>query len=219
MLRMLKSFVAAILFVGFAGLIAGCDKPIETTQRAGNDSGNHSTSSYWNEPATPQPQRVVELLPPSPKIVVALPEVKLTEEMAKTCKVNVGDFFPIKLERIKNALFTPAGKIAIVVVSSPPTTPRATMRLDEILQDIPSMIINVSGNRAENLAYFFPLVTAETQPLIELVVAREEISSEEVAPRIFLLDVTGKIVWFDCEYSVATRDQLEQALRFLLTQN
>ena len=31
-------------------------------------------------------------------------------------------------------------------------------------------------------------------------------------PRTFVLDPSGKIVWFDIEYSLATRRELQQAL-------
>jgi peroxiredoxin len=34
-------------------------------------------------------------------------------------------------------------------------------------------------------------------------------------PRTYLLDPQGKILWFDIEYSVATRRELRHALRFI----
>ena len=34
-------------------------------------------------------------------------------------------------------------------------------------------------------------------------------------PRTYLLDPSGKIVWFDIEYSLATRRELHQALRVI----
>ena len=35
-------------------------------------------------------------------------------------------------------------------------------------------------------------------------------------PRVYLLDPSGKILWFDIEYGTATRRDLEQAIRAVL---
>jgi hypothetical protein len=35
-------------------------------------------------------------------------------------------------------------------------------------------------------------------------------------PRTYLLDSSGKILWFDLEYSRSTRRELNQAIRYVL---
>jgi hypothetical protein len=42
--------------------------------------------------------------------------------------------------------------------------------------------------------------------------AFNQVGSEKL-PRVYLLDPQGKILWFDIEYSLATRRELHQALR------
>jgi hypothetical protein len=42
--------------------------------------------------------------------------------------------------------------------------------------------------------------------------------ASEKLPRTYLLDASGKILWFDIEYSRTTRQQLLSAIRFSLAQ-
>jgi hypothetical protein len=59
----------------------------------------------------------------------------------------------------------------------------------------------------------YPVVLDSDGTALALVAA----DKPRLMPRTFLLDKTGKILWFDIEYSRTTRRDLHQALRFLLS--
>jgi len=46
-----------------------------------------------------------------------------------------------------------------------------------------------------------------------------KVATDKKVPRVYLLDGSGKILWFDVEYSTTTQKDLERAIKFVLGEN
>lgn len=156
-----------------------------------------------------------------------VPPVLLSDGHAKLCKVDVGDSFPaISLPQASGgsaSLDEIAGKRATVVLFWTPDRWMSRAALGDLAKDI----------SAEQLAAGVALVgvavgqdggavQAEidkagakfTQWLDADGKAFAQVGSVAL-PRLYVLDAERRIVWFDVEYSEATRRELRQALAAL----
>lgn len=153
-----------------------------------------------------------------------VPPVELTSDHAALCRVKVGDSLPeIELPKVAggNAKLSGLyGKAATVVVF---WKGDRQMALDE-LADLGPDVVDKFGSRgvevvgvavsdpadavgsalAKSAAKFPNLRDADGK-------AFDKVGSEKF-PWTLVLDSNGKIVWFDLEYSLATRRELQQAL-------
>jgi peroxiredoxin len=160
----------------------------------------------------------------------SMPSPHFTEQHVNTCKVLVGDQFP-KLEladvsgQSQNFGELLGEKLTVVVFwnSQLPTS------LEE-LADLEKRYLGEFGERgmkvvgvnvhdkpelakelAEQSGAKFPeLSDAAGQAFASVASAK--------LPRTYLLDASGKILWFDIEYSRTTRQQLLSAIRHSLAQ-
>jgi len=157
-----------------------------------------------------------------------IPPVLLSQAEVPLCKVKVGDTMPaIKLP---NADIGEATELAKLY--GPKATVVAFWKADrrmshQMLADLgPDVIeplgkngvsvvgvaVNDSANSAKaamakNGAKFPNLIDADGAAFAQI--------GTERLPRVYLLDPQGKILYFDIEYSNATRRELQQALRTL----
>jgi peroxiredoxin len=156
---------------------------------------------------------------------VTMPKVQLSKGHEALCRVQVGDTMPaFELEQLggsRTALPQLAGKTATVVLFW-----KSDRRMShEALADLAPDVIEPFGSRGVavvGVAVDEPPASAEAALKIAGVKfpnlldaegkAFAEVGSERL-PRIYLLDPQGKILWFDIEYSLATRRELHQALR------
>jgi peroxiredoxin len=154
-----------------------------------------------------------------------VPPVLLSKQHAELCRVKVGDAMPaIELAKVAGGtakLSDLSGKAATVVVF---WKGDRQMALDE-LADVGPDVVEEFGPRGvavvgiavaepaadvrstiqETAADFTQLLDADGK-------AFDKVGSKKL-PWTLVLDANGKIVWFDLEYSLATRRELQQALR------
>ena len=157
-----------------------------------------------------------------------MPKVQFSKREEKLCQVKVGDALPaIELPQIGGSgtakLADLFGKKATVVVFWKSDRRMAGEQLADVGPDVIEtfgkqgvVVVGVAVNEsaasaAEALneagAIFTNLLDADGK-------AFAQVGSERL-PRTYVLDPSGKIVWFDIEYSLTTRRELHEALRTL----
>lgn len=168
--------------------------------------------------------------PPPP---LTIPKVGLTDSLLATCLVNVGDIMPDGEVRTadggKILLKSQYGdKFTVVFFWAEGKSNYTRLSANSALQDLRTDIaepfaakgikvigVNVGDNpssiqerlqqRGVKLPYYFDPDKAFFSK-----------AATSMLPRIYLLDASGKIVWFDTEYSQATRRNLMQAIQVSL---
>ena len=155
-----------------------------------------------------------------------IPSVVLSKQHEALCKVKVGDALPaIELPRLDNGrperLSRILGQRATLVVFWKPDRRMALQQITDLTPDViepfaeqgvavVGIAVNKPASRAqaalEKAGAAFPnLLDADGR-------AFAAVGSERL-PRTYLVDPQGKVLWFDIEYSHATRRELQQALR------
>lgn len=159
-----------------------------------------------------------------------MPKVLLTNRDQKLCKVKVGDPLPAfelprlggkENERVKLAnVFGKRGTVVVFWKSD-----RRAARAE--LADLGPEVVEPFGKGGVEVVGVAVLESPETatQTLAKadakftnLIDADGRVFSQvgsECLPRTYVLDASGKIVWFDIAYSLATRRDLNTALRVL----
>lgn len=156
----------------------------------------------------------------------AIPKVLLSKGDEAACKVKVGDAMPaIELPKLSGGDTTKLadllGKKATVVVFWKGDRRMSQQQLADLGADViepygkdgvavVGIAVDESAKDAESAfkktgAAFTNLHDADGKAFALVGSGR--------FPRTYLLDPSGKIVWFDIEYSLATRRDLHQALR------
>ena len=155
-----------------------------------------------------------------------IPSVVLSKQHEALCKVKVGDALPaIELPRLDNGrperLSRMLGQRATVVVFWTPDRRMALQQITDLTPDViepfaeqgvavVGIAVNKPASRAQAAlkkagAAFPNLLDADGR-------AFAAVGSERL-PRTYLVDPQGKVLWFDIEYSHATRRELRQALQ------
>jgi peroxiredoxin len=155
-----------------------------------------------------------------------MPRVLMSKADEAACKVKVGDAMPmIELPKLggtdRAKLSDLLGKTATVVVFWKGDRRMSQQQLADIGADVVEpfgkqgvavvgITVDESAKDAEttfkNSRATFPnLHDADGKAFAQVGNGR--------LPRTYVLDPSGKIVWFDIEYSLATRRELHQALR------
>jgi peroxiredoxin len=199
-----------------------------------NDSPGSADASLVDAPPAPagasgdgQPPQAIRIElaePPYP------PQVYFSERHAKTNLVGVGEAMPDvtlpDLEGQSRTLRDLYGQRLTVVLfwtaSRVFAAEEFTQLSSEVAETFAAAGVNVVainvGDSAEDVQ---PLVHEATGRIANL---RDEdrtafaaVASEHL-PRVYLLDGTGKILWFDIEYSRSTRRELRNAVVYQLQQ-
>jgi hypothetical protein len=161
---------------------------------------------------------------------LTIPKVGLTDTLRATCLVNVGDTIPdaelLTAVGGKIALQSQYGeKFTVLFLWSEGSSAYARLSANATLQDLQTDIvdpfagkgikvigINV-GDKPQNVReqlkqlgiavpyYFDPDKTFFSK------------IAKSMLPRVYLLDSSGKIIWFDTEYSQSSRRNLMQAIQ------
>ncbi|HEX3726882.1 MAG TPA: TlpA disulfide reductase family protein, partial [Pirellulales bacterium] len=160
---------------------------------------------------------------------LVMPQVYLSQAHAQLCRVGVGDPFPdlelADLEGRQQSVSRLLGKRLTVVVFWNGQRPLAL----EELKDMESVekrfspqgvaVIGINSGDSPKLAA--ELAGHAEVTFVNLVdptgTALAQVGTGKI-PRTYLVDATGKIVWFDIEYSRTTRRSLSQAIGYMLTQ-
>jgi peroxiredoxin len=154
-----------------------------------------------------------------------IPKVELSKGHEALCKVKVGDVLPaIELPDIgtsqQRKLSDLYGKTATVVVFWTGDRPMTRQLLADLGPDVTELFddkgvsvvgiaVNETAPHAKAVldkagAAFVNLLDASGKAFARVGSAR--------LPRVYVVDRTGKILWFDIEYSQTTRRELHQAL-------
>jgi len=160
-----------------------------------------------------------------------IPPVLLSAGHRNLCRVHVGDRLPaIELSRLGGDVTDLAdlqGKRATIVLFWHPDRWMA----QEALRDFSAHVRQWAGESvawvgiacgqpAEAAQAQLAAVQANFPQLLDQDDHAFSLVSTSVGttslPRIYVLDAAGKIVWFDIEYSEATRRELRQTIDFLL---
>jgi peroxiredoxin len=233
--------MSAVALILFAGCDAGM-KPSATAQTAVTKSRTIPEKVKALPVATQVPSAVAKPTTKevgadqgSPKVrttfyrsngkPAAMPHVLLSKKDEAACKVKVGDPMPaIELPKLgqanKTKLAELFGKNATVVVFWKGDRRMSQQQLADVRADIVEpfqnrgvSVVGVSvdesakdaeANVKKSGTNFPNLHDADGKAFAQVGSGR--------FPRTYVLDPGGKIVWFDIEYSLATRRELHQAL-------
>jgi peroxiredoxin len=159
-----------------------------------------------------------------------IPPVLLSKQHEALCSVKVSDTMPaIELEQLgegRKSLAELAGSTATVVVFWKSDRRMALEELADLGPDVlepygragVSVVGIAVGESADGAQAALQKAGANFPTLLDAEgSAFAQVGSERL-PRTYLIDPQGKILWFDIEYSLATRRELQQALRALTTQ-
>jgi peroxiredoxin len=157
---------------------------------------------------------------------ITLPPVLLTAGHARLCKVAVGDAFPaVELPQLGGGpakLESLAGAKATVILYWSPNSWMSRVALADMAQLAPSIepkgakVVGIAvgaddrriSAEIEKAGAKFPQLRDAEGKALSLV-------GTGAPPRIYVLDAKRQIVWFDIEYSEATRRELRQTLAAL----
>jgi len=158
----------------------------------------------------------------------SMPQVYFTEEHAKLSLVHVGDQFP-KLELADldgeqqqfGELLGEKLTIVIFWQSGLPTSLEALADLQaRFLKEFADQGVGVVGINVGDEPLLARELTEQAATEYPQLSDRDHKAFAQVAtrtlPRCYLLDASGKVLWFDIEYSRTTRQQLLSAIRFSL---
>lgn len=157
----------------------------------------------------------------------SIPRVLLSAGHAKLCAVQVGDAFPaITLPKLGGGptdLAALRGEQATVVLFWQPDRWMARTALIDMQRDIANQFnaqhVAVVGIAVQQPQGAVQAALNEAQAAFPQLMDTDGNAFATVGkhalPRLYVLDPTGIIVWFDIEYSEGTRRELWQTLRVL----
>jgi peroxiredoxin len=157
-------------------------------------------------------------------VPATVPPVELSKEHAALCRVKVGDALPeVELPQTSGGnakLSSLYGKSATVIVF---WKGDRQMALDELADLGPDVVQKFGSRGVEVVGVAVDQPAADAQSAVQQTAANfpqlvdadgkafEQVGSQ-MLPWTLVLDADGKIVWFDLEYSLSTRRELQQAL-------
>jgi peroxiredoxin len=167
--------------------------------------------------------------PPLPDIEPTRPIVLLSVGHQQMCRVNVGDAMPaLTLTDIhgnETSLAALYGAKLSVVLFWTADHPYAKEQFDRFEREIvkpygqhgvATITIN-EGNSAEEVKAMAEQPAVEYPMLLDAEGTALSAVGTEKLPRTYLLDPSGRILWFDIEYSESTRRELKNAIVWHLT--
>ena len=230
--------LGAMVLSGVVLIVTGC--PSQQTKESSKGTipkklEPPTSISQVEEPVEKEPipievSKTLEQLEPEPK---SIPVVKLPETLKETCRVAVGDQLPEgELTTVggeKKSLAELLGKGATVVFFwTAGSSEIAEKAIALSLADLQGDALAAYGDKG--------LAVVAINPKDPVQKVKEILGSVEVAfpvltdpegsyfakvaserlPRVYVLDGTGKIAWFDVEFSELSREGLKQTLRVML---
>lgn len=166
------------------------------------------------------------------RLVGRLPNVSLSEQHRATCLVHVGDSFPVlALETLDghpttlSAHFGPRGTVVIFWQTRQPMAVEQIRRLRHELVEryravglqIVTVAVDSDVQRVKPLLAAAGLENQSVNLVDSSGHALAQVARDHL-PRTYFLEPSGTVLWFDLEYSRATRTALEQAVLFYLQQ-
>jgi peroxiredoxin len=166
----------------------------------------------------------------APDAELTMPKVSLTQAHADICRVQVGADFPeLELADLAGGTQSLAklrGPELTVVVFWTGTKSSSRLQLADLEPDVSARFsgkgVTVVGINSGDDPQLAKELAEQAGARFAVLCDRDAAAINLVAPgkvpSTYLLDATGKVVWFDIEYSRTTRRELVQAIRFLLAQ-
>jgi peroxiredoxin len=204
------------------------DSSVETPVKSQDETPPSVPTPKTDKPAQVK-KKAKQELPPS----AAIPKVSLTDKLSVTCLVKVGNELPdvelAGLDGNKVALKSLYGNALTVVFfwNIGPTT-YAQQSVINALGDMQKDIlepfgakelkvvdINV-GNTPEEAKKLLEASGVSFPSLFDADGNYFKSVATEKLPRVYLLDASGTILWFDIDYTRATRRQLMTAIKAVL---
>ncbi|OHB71409.1 MAG: hypothetical protein A2V70_15755 [Planctomycetes bacterium RBG_13_63_9] len=229
MLRCNRSWIMLVVTCLVAACL-GCrrnEKPVTVPNDSGGQPNVDATQSTTPKTHAEPTESVDTAAPPVP-LPETIPQVRMTDELAATCKVGVGDAMPDgklrDLEDNEHLLTELFGEKLTVVCFWTSQNAYATAELADLTPDVAEPYFEkglrviginegdspeVAAQKVQDAGVKYP-VLVDPGGLYFANVATERL------PRTYVLDPDGKILWFDTEYSGISRDQLLRTIRVVL---
>ncbi len=161
----------------------------------------------------------------APPVETAIPPVLLTNQHRQMCRVVVGDPFPpLELQPVAGgeavALLDREGQAATVIALFDVPSPASITMLEDLGQRIAPQYskrgveikaIAVQSD-AQLISWLLTRTTFELPTFSDPTAAGFAQLGEKILPRVYVLDASGKVVWFDLDYSQATERELRATL-------
>jgi hypothetical protein len=200
------------------------------TSVAKNDEVQRKDSFVTEKEEKPISKRSKVKTPPPP---LTIPKVGLSDALRATCLVNVGDFMPngelLTADGGKATLDSLFGeKYMVVFLWSEGGSNYSRLAAVAALRDLQG---DLAGPYASKGVKVIGINVGDRPATVrqELLNAGVKLScffdpdkaffsklAKSTLPRVYLLDESGKIIWFDTEYNQSTRRNLMQAVKVVL---
>jgi len=213
--------IALLVCLAAAGLFVGC----ATERQAEVAQSEPAASDLAANSEVPRPR--TSFYRPSDKDSgepATIPPVFLTDAHKALCKIGVGDQMPaIELPQLggrRAKLADLYGKKATVVVFWKSDRRMALTELADLGPDVVEpfqsagvAVVGIAVGESANSARSVVRQTGAKFPnLLDADGAAFATVGSDKLPRTYLLDASGKVLWFDIEYSQTTRRELAQSL-------
>jgi peroxiredoxin len=177
--------------------------------------------------SAPPGGKIAKPLPDDPEVPLQRPQVFLTEAHAKSCRVKVGDVFPdVTLPDVAGApqdVRRLGGEELTVVVFWSERYVFAKEQFDRLAAEVADRYrehgVNVVAIHVGTPGRPTAAEIADATGFANLLDADSAafgLVATHKLPRTYLLDATGRVLWFDLEYSRGMRRDLDNAIRFFL---
>ena len=216
------SLVVGLSLVAIVGCGTTATGPVVSQVTAAKKSDAKKTPSK-SKSSVPKPHEVHKEIVAVDEITI--PEVFLTSEHSAMCRVRVGDQLPAmslpKQGGGQADLASLQGKKATVVLFWHDDPWMSETALQDIGNDVKASdevaVVGIAVNADSEVeakikeaeATFPQLLDSDGKVFNQIGMTK--------MPRVYVLDGSGKIVWFDIEYSESTHRELKQTLAVLTT--
>ena len=198
------------------------DADAKSSERPFDQPGEESVNPPVVQPEEPPP--------PPPTI----PKVVMSNELRATCLVGVDDTIPETELADLDGKMSGLGslydsKLTVLCFWTIGTSPRSQLVAGAVLQDLMKDVVGPFGEQGVRVV---AINVGDPVEDVKKYVADAEatfpnlldpqgeyyakIATERKMPRTFLLDVQGKVLWFDLEYSNTARRNLVQGIEVAL---
>ena len=233
-MQIAKSRWTCGILIGILAACLGCpggqptNPPTEGNAAAGKPSAAPTDRGTAKEGATD----ATAVPPAAPVEKPKIPEVHLTEDLQKSSHIRVGSSVPDAelpdLAGNRHAVRSLFGKRLTILVFFKGNGIYDRMLSSELLQDMQRDVATAYGkdgisviavdvrDEASVAREIAGEAKASFPVLLDADGAYFDQFASEKLPRIYAIDPSGKVLWFDLEYSPTTRYGLKQTILFLL---
>lgn len=152
-------------------------------------------------------------------LLIALPTVLMSSDHKEMCQVGVGDPLPtlnlrtragqaMQFEQLRG------DKGTVIALHGNPG-----WMTDTLLADLGPEVADLYSSEGIRVITVSTRSVAQTPDGITALRISQQEAEKSLGkgrmPRVYVLDSDGKIIWFDIEYSLSTRRELQQAIKVL----